>query len=65
MAAVQSAQSRVTHGHHQFDPWHSGAGCYSGALDGGPPMSPVNFKKWQCLLSLIFGAVFPYNDLTT
>ena len=23
-----------------------------GALDGGPPMSPVDFKKWQCPLSL-------------
>ena len=23
-----------------------------GALDGGSPMSPVDFKKWQCPLSL-------------
>ena len=23
-----------------------------GALEGGPPMSPVDFKKWQCPLSL-------------
>ena len=23
-----------------------------GALDGGPQMSPVDFKKWQCPLSL-------------
>ena len=26
----------------------------SGALDGGSPMSPVDFKKWQCPLSLYF-----------
>ena len=25
-----------------------------GALDGGSPMSPVDFKKWQCPLSLFF-----------
>ena len=25
-----------------------------GALDGGSPMSPVHFKKWQCPLSLFF-----------
>ena len=24
-----------------------------GAVDGGSPMSPVDFKKWQCPLSLI------------
>ena len=24
----------------------------AGALDGGSPMSPVDFKKWQCPLSL-------------
>ena len=29
-------------------------GGYNGALDGGSPMSPVDFKKWQCLLSLSF-----------
>ena len=23
-----------------------------GALDGGSPVSPVDFKKWQCPLSL-------------
>ena len=26
---------------------------YCGALDGGSPMSPVDFKKWQCPLSLL------------
>ena len=25
-----------------------------GALDGGSPLSPVDFKKWQCPLSLFF-----------
>ena len=25
---------------------------HTGALDGGSPMSPVDFKKWPCLLSL-------------
>ena len=25
---------------------------FIGALDGGSPMSPVDFKKWQCPLSL-------------
>ena len=24
------------------------------AIDGGSPMSPVDFKKWQCPLSLFF-----------
>ena len=25
---------------------------HKGALDGGSPMSPVDFKKWQCPMSL-------------
>ena len=25
-----------------------------GALDGGSPMSHVNFKKWQCCMSLTY-----------
>ena len=25
-----------------------------GALDEGSPMSPIDFKKWQCPLSLFF-----------
>ena len=28
-----------------------------GALDGGPPMLPVDFKKWQCRMSL--SLIFP------
>ena len=27
-------------------------GCMVGPLIGGPPVSPVDFKKWQCPLSL-------------
>ena len=30
------------------------SGHMGGALDGGPPVSPVDFKKWQCPLSLFF-----------
>ena len=27
----------------------------TGALDGGVPMSHVDFKKWQCCMSLSLG----------
>ena len=34
-----------------------------GVLDGGPQMLPVNFKKWQCPLLLLF--FFNYSSCAT
>ena len=31
-----------------------------GTLDGGPQMSPVDFKKWQCPLVVIID-IFPFD----